>query len=263
VGNGGDVNTGIVDRLGVMAGIAHERGVWFHVDGAYGGFGLLDERVRERYGDVAAYDSFVVDPHKWLAAPVGTGLVLCRDGALLARAFAVDPGAYDSERRVPGAAPAAATAQTDPPSPWEATGRGTPDWGLDFSTPTRGIAVWAILKEIGAQGMRERVVRHDDAARRVAELVRAADELELLAEPELSICCFRYRPSGIEDEDRLDALNRAVLAELRRRGRSLPSSTRLDGRFCLRACFINPRSTLEEADVLVEETLSAGRSLAA
>jgi aromatic-L-amino-acid/L-tryptophan decarboxylase len=265
VGNGGDVNTGIVDRLGPMADVAHERGVWFHVDGAYGGFGLLDERVRDRYGDVAAYDSFVVDPHKWLAAPVGTGLVLCRDGDLLGRAFTIEAGAYDRERV---GREAAAEGAPDPVSPWESTGRGTPDWGLDFSTPSRGIAVWALLKEMGARGVRERIVRHDDAARRVAELVRASDELELLAEPELSICCFRYRPpagAGHRDdalgEDRLDALNEAILGELRRRGRSLPSSTRVDGRFSLRACFINPRSTLAEADVLVEETLAAGRAL--
>ncbi len=81
VGCAGDVNTGLVDPLGELAWIAHERGVWFHVDGAYGGFGLLDDRVRDRYGDVAAYDSFAVDPRKWLAAPVGTGAVIVRDEA--------------------------------------------------------------------------------------------------------------------------------------------------------------------------------------
>ena len=101
VGSGGDVNTGLVDPLAELARIAHERDTWFHVDGAYGGFGLLDDRVRDRYGDVATYDSFAVDPHKWLAAPVGTGAVIVRDAGVLARAFTIEPGDYDAGRAVP------------------------------------------------------------------------------------------------------------------------------------------------------------------
>ena len=97
VGNAGDVNTGIVDPLPEMAEIAAEHDIWFHVDGAYGGLGMLDERVESAYGDRASYDSFAVDPHKWLAAPVGTGLAVCRDGVLLSRAFTIEPGHYDSE----------------------------------------------------------------------------------------------------------------------------------------------------------------------
>jgi aromatic-L-amino-acid/L-tryptophan decarboxylase len=115
-------------------------------------------------------------------------------------------------------------------------------------------------------GMRDRVRRHLDCARRVADLARASDELELLAEPELSICCFRYRPAtwhGPDLDERLDALNTEVLRGLRGRGRSLPSSTSVDGRFAIRACFINPRTTLAEADTLVEEVLAVGRELVA
>ena len=257
VGNAGDVNTGLVDPLAALAEIAHERGIWFHVDGAYGGFGILDERVRDRYGDPATYDSFAVDPHKWMAAPVGTGLAVCRDGDLLSRSFTIETGGYDRERE-----PAPASDE-DPASPWESTGRGTPDWGVDFSTPARGIAVWAILKEMGASGMRERVTRHLDCARLVADRVRASGELELLTEPELSICCFRYRPPGSADEARLDELNQDVLAGLRKRGRSLPSGTWVDGRFAIRPCFINPRSGLADAEMLVDEVLAVGRALIA
>ena len=166
VGYAGDVNTGIVDPLPEMAEIAHEHGIWFHVDGAYGGWGMLDERVEAAYGDRGAYDSFAVDPHKWLAAPVGTGFAVCRDGELLSRAFTIEPGHYDRERR------GAVDDGSDVSSPWESTGSGTADWGVDFSTPARGMAVWAVLKEIGAEGMRERVRRHDDFARMVAAQVR-------------------------------------------------------------------------------------------
>jgi aromatic-L-amino-acid decarboxylase len=123
--------------------------------------------------------------------------------------------------------------------------------------------VWAILREIGADGMRDRVIRHNDCARRVADRARSSDELDLLAEPVLSICCFRYRPAGWIDELRMDELNEALLRAVRARGRVVPSSTRVDGRFALRPCFINPRTTLADADALVDEVLELGRELAA
>jgi len=252
---GGDVNLGRVDPIAVLSRVARERGIWLHVDGAYGGWGVLDERVRERFGDVAAYDSFAIDPHKWLAAPVGTGAAIVADAGILARAFEVESGAYDRERLVP-------VGVDDTGSPFDELGLGTPDFGVDFSAPARGLAVWAILREIGSRGVRERIVRHNDCARRVAELARAADELELLAEPVLSICCFRYRPSGWSDEAHLDALNEAVLGGVRARGRTVTSSTRVGERFAIRPCFINPRSTLADAEALVDEVLTVGRELA-
>jgi aromatic-L-amino-acid decarboxylase len=258
VGNAGDVNTGIVDPLPEMAAIAREHDIWFHVDGAYGGWGMLDPRVEDAFGDRGTYDSFAVDPHKWLAAPVGTGFAVCRDGDLLSRAFTIEPGHYDRERR------GTVDDGSDALSPWVSTGTGTPDWGVDFSTPARGIAVWAVLKEIGAEGMRERVRRHNDFARLLADRAREEPELELLAEPELSICCFRYRPlawEGADAAERLDQLNAAILIELRREGRSLPSSTRVNGAYAIRACFINPRNDREHVDLLIDDVLRAGRRL--
>jgi aromatic-L-amino-acid decarboxylase len=252
----GDVNLGRIDPIADMARIARERGIWLHVDGAYGGWGVLDDRVRERYGDVSMYDSFAIDPHKWLAAPVGTGATIVRDADILARAFEVQTGAYDRERQVP-------YGTGDTGSPFDELGLGTPDFGVDFSAPARGLAVWAILREIGSIGVRERIVRHNDCARHVAARARASGELQLLAEPVLSICCLRYRPSGWSDEGRLDALNEAILRGIRARGRAVSSSTRVDGRFAIRPCFINPRSTLADAEALVEEILGVGRTLAA
>ena len=104
------------------------------------------------------YDSFAIDPHKWLAAPVGTGAAIVRDVGVLGRAFEIETGAYDQERHVP-------VGPGDTGSPFDELGLGTPDFGVDFSTPARGLAVWAILREIGAVGVRERIVRHDDCAR--------------------------------------------------------------------------------------------------
>ncbi|HXG40634.1 MAG TPA: aminotransferase class V-fold PLP-dependent enzyme, partial [Candidatus Limnocylindrales bacterium] len=151
VANAGDVNTGIVDPIDELARIARERGIWLHVDGAYGGFGLLDERVRSLYGDVGAYDSFAVDPHKWMNVPVGCGAAFVRDPDLLGRALTPEPADY--------AQPLAREGEGDTTSPFDELGLGTPDHTVEFSAPSRGMTVWAVLKEIGAAGMRERVRR--------------------------------------------------------------------------------------------------------
>jgi aromatic-L-amino-acid decarboxylase len=109
--------------------------------------------------------------------------------------------------------------------------------------------------------MRARVARHLDCARRVAERVRANIDLELLAEPELSICCFRYHPPRIRDQGTLERYNRAILTTVHARGRSVPSSTRVRNIFALRPCFIGPRTTVADADILVDEVLAAAREV--
>jgi len=252
IASAGDVNTGVVDPIDAMRELAHERGVWLHVDGAYGGFGVLDPRVRPLFGELAQVDSFAIDPHKWLAVPVGCGAGYVRDGELLARTFALEPADYVEH---------APTSHGDTGSVFEELGEGSPDYSVDHSAPSRGLAVWAVLKEIGAAGVRRRIVRDNDCARRVAERVRASGRLELLAEPVLSICCFRYRPERATDAAALDAFNEDLLRRVRNRGRVTPSSTRVGGRFALRPCFINPRSTLADADAVVDEVLATGAEL--
>ena len=134
------------------------------------------------------------------------------------------------------------------------------DFGVELSAPSRGVVVWSILRELGREGMCERVRRDVDFARRVAARAEASDRLELLAEPELSICCFRYAAEGLDD---LDALNAALLRRLVRETPYLPSSTVVGGRFALRPCFINSRTRPEDVDGLVDAVVALGYELRA
>lgn len=250
VANAGTVNTGAVDPIAQLAEVASAHETWLHVDGAYGLFGKLDERVASLYHGLERADSIVVDPHKWLAAPVGCGAVFVRDGALLGRAFTLEPAEY-----LEGAA-----GNGDLESPFDHFGDEYHHFGLEQSAPSRGVQVWAILKEIGAEGMRERVVRHNGFARHLAARVSADDHLELLAKPTLSICAFRYRSPELV-EAVLDELNSEIAQRLRAEGKYVPSTTRVAGKLALRPCYVNPRTTLNEVDGLADRVRELGDAL--
>jgi aromatic-L-amino-acid decarboxylase len=119
--------------------------------------------------------------------------------------------------------------------------------------------VWALLREIGVEGMRARIRRHNDMAAQVAARARAHPNLELLLEPTLSICCFRYVAAGVTD---LDRLNRQLHRRLVRENRNLPSTTRVNGRLALRPCFVGARTEMSHADALVDDVLRLGAEVA-
>jgi aromatic-L-amino-acid decarboxylase len=253
VANAGTTNTGAIDPLRAIGEIAATHGVWFHVDGAYGLPGVLDERVAPLYDGLALADSVIVDPHKWLGAAVGIGATFVRDRELLRRAFTQEPAAYlEGSMASPAAGPVVPEHSMDD--------FGVPyyDYGVELSAPSRGVVVWSMLREIGAAGLAKRVRRHNDMARSIAAAARAHPRLELLLEPTLSICCFRYVAPGVAD---LDAFNARLHRRLTHENRNMPSTTRVDGRLALRPCFVGARSTKEHADALVADVLRIGAEL--
>ena len=247
VGTAGTTNTGAVDPLQELGEIAHEHGAWFHIDGAYGLLGVLDERVESLYAGVELADSAIVDPHKWLGAPVGIAATFVRDRAILERAFTQEPAAYlgfDDERPIE-------VSLDSPGIPYM-------DHSVELSSPARGVVVWSIVRELGRGGIRARIRRDNDLARRLAEHVRLHPRLELVTEPVLSICCFRYAAEGIAD---LDAFNETVLRRLLRETPYLPSSTLVGGAYVIRPCFINARTREEDVDGLVTAVVAIGDEL--
>lgn len=251
VASAGTVNTGAIDPIEQLADLAQEYGVWLHVDGAYGLFGLLDPRVAPLYRGLERADSVAVDAHKWLATPVGCSTAYVRDRALLARAFTNEPADYLDAAMEEGGAQ----------SPYDDLGVPYLHYGVEHSAPSRGVLVWAVLKEIGTRGVRERVVRHNDFARHLASRVEGDDRLELLAAPTLSICCFRYRVPQMGAEG-LDDLNAEIVRRLHIEGKHVPTTTRVAGRLAIRPCYINPRTTLAEVDDLADRVRGLGDSLA-
>lgn len=253
VASAGTTNTGAIDPLRSIGEIAREHGVWFHVDGAYGLPGRLDERVSPLYAGLELADSVIVDPHKWLGAAVGVAATFVRDRELLRRAFTQEPAAY-----LEGSMQTQDDEVTRIEHSMDDMGVPYYDYGVELSAPPRGVVVWALIREIGVSGMRDRIRRHNDMAAHVAQRARAHPNLELLQDPTLSICCFRYVSPEVRD---LDALNQRLHRRLTHENRNMPSTTRVNGHLALRPCFVGARSEMVHADALVDDVLRIGAAL--
>jgi aromatic-L-amino-acid decarboxylase len=247
VGIAGTTDTGAIDPLDDLAEVAREHRAWFHVDGAYGLIAAASEEFRPAFAAVAHADSVIVDPHKWLATGVGCAATYVRDAGLLLRAFAQGEAAY-----LEGAF---SSDEQDAVVQFDSVGTPYMDMGVELSAPSRGVLVWAVLRELGRGGVAARVERHVGLARHVARRAREHPRLELLLEPELSVACFRYSAD--------DTVNAEILLRLRRNTRSIPTSTLVGGRLAIRPCFINPRARLADADALVDQVIAIGDELTA
>jgi aromatic-L-amino-acid decarboxylase len=253
VANAGTTNTGAIDPLLAIGEIAKDKGIWFHVDGAYGLPGILDERVAPLYEGLELADSVIVDPHKWLGAAVGVAATFVRDSEILRRAFTQEPAHYleGAVEQAGSAAPTIEHSMDDFGVPYY-------DFGVELSAPSRGVVVWALIREIGVAGMAERIKRHNDMAAHIAQVAREHPNLELLQEPTSSVCCFRYVSPEVSD---LDLLNRRLHRRLIRENQNMPSTTQVNGRLALRPCFVGARSNMSHARALVADVLRIGAEL--
>jgi glutamate/tyrosine decarboxylase-like PLP-dependent enzyme len=242
VGSAGTVNAGAIDPLDALADVAAAEELWFHVDGAYGAFGVLDPAIAARYRGMERADSLVLDPHKWLGVPVDAGCALVRRGDDLRDAFSLIP-------------------------PYLRQGAGAPvgtfaEYGFEQTRPFRALKTWATIAARGRAGIAAQVARANELARELATLVEREPELELAAAPETSIVAFRARPAGLPP-DRLEAVNGALPEAVQARGRTFVTGTVLGGSETLRACILHPDTGPDQLAVLVAEVVVTARTLAA
>ena len=238
VGSAGTVNTGVVDPLAELADVAAEFDLWFHVDGAYGAPGSLDERKKHLFAGLERADSVSLDPHKWLYVPVDAGCLLFHDANAARAPFSAEDADYIKTH---GYADEEAFAF------W--------DYGVELSRRFRALKVWMTLQYYGSRRIATAISEDIALAAYLGELVSNADDFELLAPVELSICCFRYVPhSGMSDEE-LDRLNERIMEIVQKGGRAYLSNATVNGKFALRACITNFRTT--KADI--EDTIAAMR----
>lgn len=242
IANAGTTNTGAIDPLAEIAHVAGEEGLWYHIDAAYGGFAVLDPHTRPLLAGLELGDSISLDPHKWFFQPYETGCLMVRDVTMLESAFRMLPEYLQDAN-------------------WGPEHVNFCDRGLQLTRIFRALRVWLSVQRYGLGAHRTEIARAIELAQRTEAGIRAEPELELLSPQSLGIVCFRYVGHPVAPAHRLDELNREIQGRIVQSGHSMISSTRLGGRFSLRFCILNTRTTAEDVDLTIDRILQTGREL--
>lgn len=232
VGAAATVNTGATDDLSALADIAAAEGLWLHVDGAFGALMALSPTLAPRVRGMERAQSLAFDFHKWAHVNYDAGAVLVRERPALLDAFGQGADYLAGMPRGLGGA-----------KPWPS------DMGIELSRGFRALKVWFALKEHGLNRIGEKIAENVACAARLAGLVEAAEDFELLAPAPLNIVCFRHVPPGFTGD--LDALNREIVMRLQESGEAAPSTTMIRGRLAIRVNITNHRTRLADMDLLI------------
>jgi glutamate/tyrosine decarboxylase-like PLP-dependent enzyme len=243
VGTAGTVNTGAIDDLEAIADFCQARGLWFHVDGAFGAMAKLSPSLADLVKGVERADSLAVDLHKWMYLPFEIACFLVRDPTAHVATFAFAPSYLASLGR-------------------GVTAGGFPfaDRGIDLTRNFKALKAWMCVKAYGIEAFAKLIDQNMAQVRHLVDLIAADPRLELLAPVPLNVVCFRYAATTL-NETELDALNIEILLRLQETGAVILSSTQIHGKFALRFCNVNHRSKWEDIDFVVAEILRHGKNI--
>ncbi|WP_280951130.1 pyridoxal phosphate-dependent decarboxylase family protein [Salinicola halophyticus] len=242
VATAGTTDFGSIDPIPTIAELCHQRGIWLHVDAAYGGGLLLSRRHRHWLAGIEQADSVSIDYHKTFFQPVSCSACLVRDRRQL--------------RHV--------TYHADYLNPRDQAEDGTPDLVNKSLQTTRrfdALKLWMTLRTMGADRLGGYLDDVIEVARATYRSMRDIDDIDVLMAPALSTLVFRYRPDGVDDEGDLDTLNQQIRQTLSRRGEAVVAGTRVDGRFHLKFTLLNPMTRVEDLMALVSDIVQVGEAL--
>jgi aromatic-L-amino-acid/L-tryptophan decarboxylase len=220
IATAGTTVTGAVDRIDLLADICAERGVWLHVDGAYGLPAASTARAGALFKGLSRADSATVDAHKWLYVPKSCSVLLVHDRAVLERAFSHHEGAVPHDVALHAV-----------------------DRTLEYSRPLSAMKLWLAFTVHGADAIRAAIQRNLEQAELLAGLLRDDPRFEVLAPQSLSVVCFRRRCS---DPPSRESHNRRLAGEIARDGRVLIAAATVEEQTWLRACIVNHRTGEED-----------------
>jgi glutamate/tyrosine decarboxylase-like PLP-dependent enzyme len=243
IGNAGTINTGAMDDLERLADLCARENLWLHVDGAFGALAALSPRLKDLVKGMERADSLAFDFHKWMYMPYDVGCALVRSEPDHRRAFSLVPAYLAPAKRGPSAGP----------TPFN-------EYGVELSRGFKALKVWMSFREHGADKYARLVDQNVDQAAYLAKRVEASKELELVAPVPLNVVCFRFFSPAL-DERALNELNEKLLVRLQEGGVAVLNSTKLHGKYCLRAAITNHRTRREDIDILAREVVALGRGL--
>ena len=233
IASAGSTNTGAVDPLADIGDIARRSGIWFHIDGAYGAFFMLCPEGREMLAGIDQADSLVLDPHKTLFLPYGTGALLVKDFRKL---YDSHHGEADYMQDTLEAVEEISPANLSP----------------ELTKHFRGLRLWLPLKILGVAPFRAALSEKIQLARYFYEKIQQIEGFEVGPYPDLSVVVYRYIPQGQD----ADEFNQRLLKSIQQDGRIFISSTRLNGKYMLRlavSCFRTHQNDIDTAIEVLSE----------
>lgn len=227
IATAGTTNAGIVDNLADASAVARKHGWWFHVDGAYGGAGMLDPSKRHLFEGIENCDSLVMDPHKWWFAPFDSAALIYRDPRLAQAVHTQDASYLD-------------VIHTDESNVYNPS-----DLAYHLTRRARGMALWFSLAVNGLNAYRDAVAAGNALAHYAAERIKQSPNLELILEPDLSVVLFRRKGWSASDYDRwADALLNQQVAFV--------TSSTWRGETIGRLVFLHPATTHHMVDEVLD-----------
>ena len=247
VGNAGDVSMGVVDNLSEIAAICKSHDLWFHIDGAYGIPAAVLPQYKSLFNGILEADSIALDPHKWLYAPLEAGCTLVKNPQHLVDTYSAHPVYYNFDH---GA---------DEPM------HNYHNYGFQNSRGFRALKVWMALQQAGKNGYIEMIGEDITLSQLLFDEAKKHPELEAVTQ-NLSITTFRYipivfNPDEKRDESYLNTLNEKLLNELQQGGEVFLSNAVVAGKYCLRVCIVNFRTSKKDIYEIIEIIVSKGRKV--
>jgi len=247
IGTAGTVSTGAVDPLPEIAALCQAEKLWFHVDGAYGGFAAGLPGTPGDLKGLSFADSVAIDPHKWLYAPLEVGCALVRRPEALRDAFSFHVPYYrfhDSEDEAP---------------------LNFFEYGPQNSRGFRALKVWLALRQAGRNGYVKMISDDIALSKELAAAASTTEGIQVLTQ-DLSITTLRYVPPDLAPgaeriETYLNRLNEELLMRLQRGGEAFLSNAVLNGMFVLRACIVNFRTSLDDVRSLPGVVVRLGKEV--
>jgi aromatic-L-amino-acid decarboxylase len=210
----GTTGSTAVDPIREIGEICKKHYIWLHVDAAYSGTALVLPEMRHFADGLELADSYVFNPHKWMFTNFDCSAYFVRDPEMLIRTFEILPEYLKTRTR----------GQVNDYR----------DWGVALGRRFRALKLWFVIRNFGVEGIRQKVRLHLELAQWLADKIRQSAEFELLAPVDFSLVCFRYLPSGITDEIRINEINERLLQTLNASGKLYMTHTKLNGKYTLR-----------------------------
>jgi len=228
----GTTSSTAIDPVEKIAAICNKYNIWLHIDGAYAGTALILPEFRWMIKGIEKADSFVFNPHKWMFTNFDCSAYFVKDKEPLLRTFEILPEYLRTTTR--------------------GKVNDYRDWGVQLGRRFRALKLWFVIRNFGVEGLQEKIRLHIELANHFAKLVENHPEFEVLAPHPFSVVCFRYIPEGLNDPERINALNEMLLKSINKTGKAYITHTRLGGKYTLRMVIGQTNVTMQHVDAAWE-----------